>query len=275
MGSRPGSAPFVSGDTFRELADHILEKNRVIDPERIKRGEVVFVEAWQLPSFVKCHLPSIREPFVLITHNGDLNIDDSYLELAGDARVIQWFAQNCIIRHPKVTAIPIGLENRIHHTNGVLRDYRRLQRSASPKTMRILHGFTLGTNPGERAPALKALQGASNTDSVVRINSRSYRALLERYGFVASPPGNGVDCHRTWEALYLRVIPVVKRSSLYDSFPGLPVLAVDDWSEIHGWDAMFLTTEYERLSAAIATTPYLRFDYWAGLVERARAASSC
>ena len=30
------------------------------------------------------------------------------------------------------------------------------------------------------------------------------RALWAQYGesaFVASPPGNGFDCHRTWEAL--------------------------------------------------------------------------
>ena len=35
------------------------------------------------------------------------------------------------------------------------------------------------------------------------------------FAFVASPSGNGLDCHRTWEALLLRSIPIVKVSVLY------------------------------------------------------------
>ena len=185
------------------------------------------------------------------------------------------FAQNLLLRYQKVTCIPIGLENRCHHTNGVLRDYRRLQRRVSRKIPRILYGFTLGTNEQERIPALDALRSSALADSMERTNSREYRARLESYGFVASPPGNGMDCHRTWEALYLRTIPVVKRSSLYDAFPRLPVLAVHDWSEVCGWDSSFLSREYERMSPQIETTPYLRFDYWSGLIKLARAERRC
>ena len=272
---RPGSAPFVSGDTFRRAAHHILEKGRVIEPARVRRGEIVFVEAHELPLFVREYLPGITEQFVLITHNGDLTIDHAYAGLAEDPRVIHWFALNCLLRHPKITAIPIGLENRCHHTNGVLRDYRKLRRLGSRKTRRILYGFTVTTNERERAPALEALRACTLADPMERINSREYRKRLEHYGFVASPPGNGVDCHRTWEALYLHTIPIVKRSALYEAFPGLPVLVVDDWSEIRAWDSSFLEREYERLAADIETTPHLRFDYWSGLIERARTERRC
>ncbi|MGA2642911.1 MAG: hypothetical protein ABSG21_18630, partial [Spirochaetia bacterium] len=157
---------------------------------------------------------------------------------------------------------------------GVIRDYLRLCRRTSPKVMRILYGFTTGTNEKERTPAFKALRSSAVADHMERTNSRTYRVSLEGYGFVASPPGNGVDCHRTWEGLYLHTIPIVKRSTLYDAFPGLPVLLVDDWSEVSTWDSSFLQNEYERLSAAMETTPYLKFDYWANLIERARAGKS-
>jgi len=267
---RPGSAPFVSGDTFRGVADHVLERGGRIESRRVRRGEVVFVEARELSTFIQDYLPGIREPFVLITHNGDLNVDQSHLGLAEDPRIIRWFAQNALLRHPKVTGIPIGLENRHLHANGVIRDYELLLRRASPKTMRILYGFTLGTNASERKPALSALRASVIADSMERTNSRSYRKHLQRYGFVASPAGNGADCHRTWEALYLRTIPVVRRSPLYESFPGLPVLAVDDWSELSDWDSAFLKGRYEEISPEIDTTPYLRFDYWRDLIERAR-----
>jgi hypothetical protein len=32
--------------------------------------------------------------------------------------------------------------------------------------------------------------------------------------YVASPRGNGLDCHRFWEGLYLGVTPIVERSPL-------------------------------------------------------------
>jgi hypothetical protein len=52
------------------------------------------------------------------------------------------------------------------------------------------------------------------------------------YAFVLSPHGNGLDCHRTWEALCLGCIPIVKTSPLDSMYDGLPVLIVDDWKDI-------------------------------------------
>lgn len=51
--------------------------------------------------------------------------------------------------------------------------------------------------------------------------------------FVLSPEGIGIDCHRTWEALMLGSIPIVKKKLPSSLFDGLPVIQVDDWSEIN------------------------------------------
>ena len=242
MGLRPASAPFVSGDSFRSISDHCVEPGGRFDPAAVKRGEVVFVQAFELEKFALRILPLIQEPFVLISHNGDVNIDNSFTGLASERRIIRWFAQNATIRHPKVTAIPIGLENRNLHCNGVVRDFRRLARNRAAKRKRILYSFSVKTNQAERGAALAALQASPLAEDFGRVNSRTYRKRLVRYAFVASPPGNGVDCHRTWEALYLGVIPIVRRSPFYDAFENLPVLAVADWSEIAGWDESFLVS---------------------------------
>ena len=53
-----------------------------------------------------------------------------------------------------------------------------------------------------------------------------------KYAFVISPHGNGYDCHRTWEALILGCIPVVKTSPLDVLFKDLPVLILKDWKEL-------------------------------------------
>jgi len=55
--------------------------------------------------------------------------------------------------------------------------------------------------------------------------------MLE-YAFVLSPFGNGMDCHRTWEALLCGCIPIVRSSVFNELFEGLPVLIVDKWEDV-------------------------------------------
>ena len=49
-----------------------------------------------------------------------------------------------------------------------------------------------------------------------------------QYPFWLSPRGGGIDCHRTWEALYLDIIPIVWNTSLNVLYDDLPVLIIDD-----------------------------------------------
>ena len=62
--------------------------------------------------------------------------------------------------------------------------------------------------------------------------------MLEEYAraqFVASPWGGGLDCHRTYEALAMGAIPIVRSSGPLDaSFAAQPVLIVDDWADVCG-----------------------------------------
>lgn len=186
--ARPSSGPFVSGDSFRTIADHVVEPGSRINPRSVNNAEVVFVQSSEINRFTESVLPHIDCTFVLITHNGDLNIDQRYLTLANDKRLLHWFAQNLLFRHPKLTALPIGLENRFLHSNGVVSDFKRISRCRTAKSNRILYGFTVKNNPRERVPAEEALRSSVHADRTPRVNGRKYRQLLARYGFVASPP---------------------------------------------------------------------------------------
>lgn len=55
---------------------------------------------------------------------------------------------------------------------------------------------------------------------------------MTNYAFVLSPFGNGMDCHRTWEALLCGCIPIVRTSVFCEMFYGLPVLIVNEWRDI-------------------------------------------
>jgi len=61
--------------------------------------------------------------------------------------------------------------------------------------------------------------------------TQTWRNMTE-FAFVLSPFGNGMDCHRTWEALLCGCIPIVRSSVFNELFEGLPVLIVEKWSDI-------------------------------------------
>jgi hypothetical protein len=266
-GLRPVSGRYLSGDAFRRLAQHRYEgitDRGSFRPDAVLDGDRVYCEAQLLPEFFTRVCPQVNAQFQLISHNGDLTID---ARLSGmlPRNVVRWFAQNVAVRHERIVPIPIGLENRRLHTNGVIRDFDRLRRglSASRKVNRILYGFTIGTNPSERVPCVEALQKSPLAVSQDRQDSRGYRRVLSRYRFVASPPGNGEDCHRTWEALYLNVIPIVKRTILSEYFAdlGIPLMLVDDWNSLAALREEDLDRAYAELSTRF-DHPALWMDFW-------------
>ena len=98
---------------------------------------------------------------------------------------------------------------------------------------------------------------------------RGYLADMGSHKFVASPEGNGADCHRTWEALMLGCIPIVKRTYMgRDLYGGLPVLYVTDWSEI---TSELLQSEWEKyVEAPPGTLEWERLfaPYWVEHIKR-------
>lgn len=56
---------------------------------------------------------------------------------------------------------------------------------------------------------------------------------LRDHRFMVCPRGHGMDCHRNWESLYLRRVPIMKKSPYFIRLmEGFPVLFVDEWSDI-------------------------------------------
>ena len=63
---------------------------------------------------------------------------------------------------------------------------------------------------------------------------KDYLRKLKTYKYCVSPEGNGIDCYRTWEALYMKTIPICKRSILVEEFAKtFPIYIVDDWKDLN------------------------------------------
>lgn len=72
------------------------------------------------------------------------------------------------------------------------------------------------------------------------------------YSFWISPRGNGIDCHRTWEALYLDIIPIVWNSTLNSLYANLPVMIINDHTDL---TEPFLREQLQKIATKKKTQP--------------------
>lgn len=81
--------------------------------------------------------------------------------------------------------------------------------------------------------------GISNT----LFSSNDYFNILSNYKFIISPEGNGIDCHRHYEALMAGAIPIVEiHPGICEKYKGCPMLFTKDYSEIN---ESYLYAQYE------------------------------
>jgi hypothetical protein len=93
----------------------------------------------------------------------------------------------------------------------------------------------LASEPPPNVTALPSSQRAcADTPAVFEHvwKVEDYLFTMQQYKFVLSPVGNGVDTHRTWEALMAGSIPIVESSVRDSMYDGLPVLIVKSWSDL-------------------------------------------
>ena len=238
---------YISGDSFKALCSLELEeenwKSRLLATQwNTQKLHLLFVSGlpkskvtFKLISFLKENKELYFRNVSLLFHNGDHFPQADQIAAISD-RFKFIYTVNWIGSSPNIIPIPIGLENQGYLRNGVLQDYLRMLPKLAPlseRPIKLLAAFSVHTNKLERERAIsfaKKIDGAFVLDKPV--TPRRYRELISESVYVLSPPGNGIDCHRTWEALFLGSIPVVRRE--FWPFPhlGLNVVALNDWKDL-------------------------------------------
>lgn len=195
-------------------------------------------------------LQRLTRPVILLTLDGDSSVPGDISEVAATAilehpMVIAWFTQNWDgTVHSKLNPFPIGLD---FHTRRIsmlpaglpielsLRIMAKVAPPISKRQKKIFCDFHLAPHTvhnGERLRFQEHLRNCSHVSFLpARVPQLSLWKHYTAHAFVASTHGNGLDCHRTWEALLLGCIVVTRRSSLDSLYRGLPVVIVEDWTE--------------------------------------------
>jgi len=225
----------------------------------LQNNTVIFVDTPNLDEFFKTMHDNISVNYILMTGDSDVpcpfNISHLHGHLldeifAGKTRIIHWFAMNCNLgnneewKKSKIfSCIPQGIDQwsnvRYHIQLAHGKDDSIYNTDLKTNDYWILTSFTTKHAPNYRKPLWK-LSCSGRLKNISKCFYRSnlidqwrYYIYLAQSKFIFSPPGDGMDCYRTWEALYFGSIPIVINASINSIFENLPVLIVNNYEEIN------------------------------------------
>ena len=224
--------------------------------KNIKEGSVIYLRFDCFKQFME-RLKTIPQRITLVLGNGDQTFptdfftDDEFKKFMEQDKIIRVFSMNVNREHPKLEAYPIGVDYHTLHKESMkwgpkmeateqeaeLESTRSAAAPFDKRELKCYSNFHFSMQDDrkytqDRRDAYKQIPAECIHYEEKEIPRKQTWTNQVKYAFVACPHGNGLDCHRQWEALCLGCIPVVKRSSIDKIYEGLPVLIVDAWSEI-------------------------------------------
>lgn len=228
----------------------------------------------QIENFILNNPNFKNNPFSIITHHGDLPVTKKLFNFVLlNTNLKKWYGQNVEYDHPKITSIPIGLENDCHYRSVGKRNkiYQASKYSFKVKPTKMAYmNFSFWTRRDERIDVRNTLKNYDfvTDDCVDMVVQENYSNWIENvldHQYVICPRGNGVDTHRLWETLYLGRIPIVKKEINTRFYEDLPILFVDSWSDI---TESLLKNNLENLSSCNNyNLERLKFSYWKNKIK--------
>jgi hypothetical protein len=188
-------------------------------------------------------LSRYRGRVVLVFAQGDVPVHHPPPQRSLPRNVVSAYATNNQFVDRRAVAVPLGVRiNRLRPLRFVRQNLDRAEKG-------LLYGnFALNNRyyrpdrsgvPHIRKRLVEQMRNAPWATLDIAADHREEPADLIRYyvqtarhKFVLSPEGSGIDCYRTWEALYLGAIPIVVASPAMSAFSNLPILFTEDYSEL-------------------------------------------
>jgi len=251
------------------------------DLSNLKDGTIIYICNSAVKKFLS-NIKNIQYRFILVSGDSDTTVPndifpsvEEFLSTMQSDKLIHWYAQNCIVDHAKLTRLPIGLDYHtlseqnykwgpqqlpINQERGlnIIKDDVKPFWKREIKCYSNFH-FSFYRFGYDRKDAIEKIPKDLifyEKKEIPRMNSWLNQS---KYAFVVSPHGNGLDCHRTWEAFTLGCIVIVKTSGLDPLYHDLPVLIVQEWSDITN---ELLINTVENYKNKKFNYNKLKLDYW-------------
>jgi len=265
---------FLSGENWIPFCDEAYwVPGRAMNPAPIEGRD---------GSLIYCHTDRIWElfralrmrpgRFGVVTAESDHSVT-AQMFAARPWNVVEWFSVNALAPDPRCHVLPIGLANESCSRTIKPEQLREAVTPLPERPLWLYVNHRVETNPTVRQRVYDHFEiGAREGWVTLRQPSpvgetEDYLNELRRHRFICAPPGNGVDTHRMWEALYSGTIPIVLRSKVTETFADLPIVIVNDYSAVN---LPFLKSQLERILSREWNREKLGLDFWNHELQFAR-----
>ena len=172
--------------------------------------------------------------FIIFTNLEDTPIDDFIIDKI-PSNVVCISAINAITHGGQIIPAPYGVQRRMTPDDDrmeQLTEWMKYDSIDNPTT--LLYVSHNDANGSERA-GIKSLFYDKDWAEVneQRVPYHKFLSNLSNSKFMICPIGNAIDCHRNWEVIYMRRVPVMTRDPyLEELYKDYPVLFVDDYNQV-------------------------------------------
>jgi hypothetical protein len=284
---------YYSPILFTEIADINLTQYHDcnIDMDYLNSKDKIIVFSVNHPNYltkINFFLENIQKPFIIITAMEDaeipLDIDTNFMnKIKNNFFFKHWFAINKTIPNDeKFTSIPYGLDywtiskkpyfgeniQDYNQQNSIITNILNESIHFSKRIPKIYGNFHLNFNDDRHGRWRRQLLNIIPKDIIYYEESILKRSdsfkNISNYTFIVSPFGHGFDCIRTFEALCLGCIVIMKTSFLDIIYQDLPVLIVNEWSDIN---EKLLNDTLIEYSNKKFNYEKLKMEYWIRVVN--------
>lgn len=262
--------------------------NMMVKSKNMVDGMSIFVCSNLLEFFVTNFLDKIKHTFILVSGMSiktcpiEALSQPSFFKLINNKYLIRWCSQNnSIQKYPKIVQVPLGIDYHSVYNNP--EKWKKIADGNKPveqesylnnvvansvpfyeRINKIYVNFEVNADRfGQRKQCLKDISKSLLAVHQEKMKRTQTWQNTIKYAFVLSPYGQGMDCHRTWEALILGSIPILKSKEFVNLFEGLPVLFVNDWKDI---DQQLLDDTIEKFKNMTFNYDKLTMAYWKNIV---------
>jgi len=202
--------------------------------ENVKINAKVFVYTYILEKHLDSLVDILKnfKEYTLYFHNSDGNFLRSHYEVLNVPECKKIYSQNNTVQ--EVITLPIGIAN-AQWPHGNQQAVWEILNENIPKTKEIFFNFSMTIPLRERCKEelVPFLEWVPTTDYI------TYLRTLAQYKYCICIEGNGLDTHRFWECLYLKVIPICVKNEWTNVTKDIfPMILLESWVELRKYVKM-------------------------------------
>jgi len=171
--------------------------------------------------------------FIIFCNLEDSPIDN-FIEGKIPSNVLGIYAANAVFNNDKVHPFPYGIQRKMNFSDqryDILKN--KINNSIIPKKLLYIN-HNINTNYKERHyiyDLFKDKPWATPISS--NLEYENFINNILNHKFMICPVGNAIDCHRNWEVLYLKRVPIMLKNNYLELlFKDFPVLFVEKFSDV-------------------------------------------